>query len=59
MHPAFAFVKQLGKNPELVGNELGSAMQKDLPDIITNFNIVKGFLNFTISPLAITTTASK
>jgi arginyl-tRNA synthetase len=45
----FAFVKQLGKNPELVGNELGNAMQKDLPDIITNFNIVKGFLNFTIS----------
>ena len=45
----FAFVKQLGKSPELVGNELGSAMQKDLPDIITNFNIVKGFLNFTIS----------
>ena len=45
----FAFVKQLGKSPELVGNELGSAMQKDLPDIITNFNIVKGFLNFTNS----------
>jgi arginyl-tRNA synthetase len=45
----FAFVKQLGKSPELVGNELGNAMQKDLSDIITNFNIVKGFLNFTIS----------
>ncbi len=45
----FAFVKQLGKSPEVVGNELGNAMQKDLPDIITNFNIVKGFLNFTIS----------
>ena len=45
----FAFVKQLGKNPELVGNELGNAMQKALPSIITKFNIVKGFLNFTIS----------
>jgi len=45
----FAFVKQLGKNPELVGNELGDAMQKALPTIITKFNIVKGFLNFTIS----------
>jgi arginyl-tRNA synthetase len=45
----FAFVKQLGKSPEVLGNELGNAMQKDLPDIITNFNIVKGFLNFTIS----------
>jgi arginyl-tRNA synthetase len=45
----FAFVKQLGKNPEIVGNELGNAMQKALPSIITKFNIVKGFLNFTIS----------
>jgi len=45
----FAFIKQLGKNPEEVGNELGTAMQKVLPSIITNYNIVKGFLNFTIS----------
>jgi len=45
----FAFVKQLGKSPDAVGNELGTAMQKALPSIITNFNIVKGFLNFTIS----------
>ena len=45
----FAFVKQLGKSPEVVGNELGNAMQKALPTIITNYNIVKGFLNFTIS----------
>ena len=45
----FAFVKKLGKNPEVVGNELGVAMQKALPQIITQYNIVKGFLNFTIS----------
>ncbi len=45
----FAFVKQLGKSPEVVGNELGTAMQKALPTIITSYNIVKGFLNFTIS----------
>ena len=45
----FAFVKQLGKSPDLVGNELGAAIQKALPQIITGFNIVKGFLNFTIS----------
>ena len=45
----FAFVKQLGKSPEQLGNELGNAMQNALPQIITNFNIVKGFLNFTIS----------
>ena len=45
----FAFVKQLGKSPEQVGNDLGNAMQIALPSIITNFNIVKGFLNFSIS----------
>ena len=38
----FAFVKKLGKNPEVVGNELGVAMQKALPQIITQYNIVKG-----------------
>jgi arginyl-tRNA synthetase len=45
----FAFVKQLGKSPEIVGGELGAVMQKALPGIITKYNIVKGFLNFTIS----------
>ena len=35
----FAFVKQLGKSPEVVGNELGNAMQKAIPTIITKFNI--------------------
>ncbi len=45
----FAFVKQLGKSPEVLGNELGEAMLAAMPGIITKFNIVKGFLNFTIS----------
>jgi len=45
----FAFVKQLGKNPEVLGNELGTAMMNEMKGVITNFNIVKGFLNFTIS----------
>ncbi len=45
----FAFVKQLGKSPEVLGNELGNAMLAAMPGTITNFNIVKGFLNFTIS----------
>ncbi len=45
----FAFVKQLGKNPEVLGNELGAAMIADMNGVLTNFNIVKGFLNFTIS----------
>ena len=45
----FAFVKQLGKSPEVLGNELGAAMLTAMPGIITQFNIVKGFLNFSIS----------
>jgi arginyl-tRNA synthetase len=45
----FAFVKQLGKSPDVLGNELGEAMLAAMPGVITNFNIVKGFLNFTIS----------
>ena len=45
----FAFVKQLGKSPEVLGNELGAAMLSTMPGTITQFNIVKGFLNFSIS----------
>ena len=44
----FAFVKQLGKNPEVLGNELGAAIQAQAPHLISQYNIVKGFLNFTI-----------
>ncbi len=45
----FAFVKQLGKSPEILGNELGAAMVAEMKGLITQFNIVKGFLNFSIS----------
>ncbi len=45
----FAFVKQLGKRPEELGNALGEAIMAKMPGTITAFNIVKGFLNFTIS----------
>ncbi len=45
----FAFVKQLGKSPDELGNALGEAIMASMPGTITAFNIVKGFLNFTIS----------
>jgi arginyl-tRNA synthetase len=45
----FAFVKQLGKSPDVLGNELGKAIKEAMPQIITDFNIVKGFLNLSIS----------
>jgi len=45
----FAFVKQLGKSPDELGHALGEAVMNSMPGTITAFNIVKGFLNFTIS----------
>ena len=45
----FAFVKQLGKSPEVLGNELGAVMLNEMQGVLTQFNIVKGFLNFSIS----------
>ena len=45
----FAFVKQLGKSPDVLGNELGNAIKTSIPDLVTDFNIVKGFLNISIS----------
>ncbi|MFZ9147131.1 MAG: arginine--tRNA ligase, partial [Sediminibacterium sp.] len=45
----FAFVKQLGKSPDALGNELGNAIKAAIPNLVTDFNIVKGFLNISIS----------
>jgi arginyl-tRNA synthetase len=45
----FAFVKQFGKSPDELGHALGEAVMNSMQGTITAFNIVKGFLNFTIS----------
>ena len=45
----FAFVKQLGKSPDALGQALGSAIKAAMPEIVIDFNIVKGFLNLSIS----------
>lgn len=45
----FAFVKQLKKSPDALGQELGQEMVTTHPDIFTSFNIIKGFLNLTVS----------
>jgi arginyl-tRNA synthetase len=45
----FAFVKQLSKSPDALGNELGNAIKAAIPNLVTDFNIVKGFLNISIS----------
>jgi arginyl-tRNA synthetase len=45
----FSFVKQLKKSPEQLGNEIGEAFVKANPAIFTAHNVIKGFLNLTIS----------
>lgn len=45
----FSFVKTLKKNPETLGNELGSALLKSNPDLFSAYNVIKGFLNLTIA----------
>lgn len=39
----FPLIKELKKKPECIGNELGNALLEK--KIISNFNVVKGFLN--------------
>lgn len=45
----FPFVKILRKKPEEIGEIIGQFLQHE-SDLITNFNVIKGFLNLSISP---------
>jgi|SRR5579871_116388 len=45
----FSFVKSLKKSPEVLGNELGKLLVEKQPLLFSNFNVIKGFLNLTIS----------
>lgn len=44
----FPLVKHLKKNPEMIGNELGEAVKREL-NFVESFNVVKGFLNLKIN----------
>lgn len=44
----FPYVKQAHKSPEVVANELGTAV-KELVAEVCDFNVIKGFLNFCIA----------
>ncbi len=44
----FPYVKQLKKAPDMIAQELGTFLQENVNEI-TNFNVVKGFLNLVIS----------
>lgn len=45
----FSFVKQLKKAPEQLGAEIGEALVKANPEMFTAHNVIKGFLNLTVS----------
>ncbi len=45
----FSFVRQLKKSPEGLGKEVGECLVKNNPSFFTAFNVIKGFLNLTVS----------
>lgn len=46
----FPFLKISRKKPEDTAQEIGEYLLKTVPDIISGFNVIKGFLNLTINP---------
>lgn len=45
----FALLKKLKRGAEEIGNETGNYLLKENPSVFTGFNIIKGFLNLTVS----------
>lgn len=45
----FAFVKQLKKSPDALGQELGEHIVAHNPTLFTGFNVIKGFLNLVVA----------
>lgn len=45
----FAFIKQLKMSPDQLGQELGQKILSENPTLFSGFNVIKGFLNFTLS----------
>ena len=45
----FSLLKPLGKSPDALGNELGKNLTDNFSSLFTSFNIIKGFLNLTVT----------
>lgn len=45
----FGLLKKTGKSPDALGNELGKALLQQNPGLFSQYNIIKGFLNLTIT----------
>ena len=45
----FAFIKQLKKSPETLGQELGKYLVENNNQLFSGFNVIKGFLNLSVT----------
>lgn len=45
----FSLVKALGKRPDELGNQLGEKILALYPEVFSAYNVIKGFLNLTIT----------
>ena len=46
----FPFLKMSRKAPEATAQEIGEQLVAKVPEVISKFNVIKGFLNLTINP---------
>lgn len=45
----FSLIKSLKLSPDTIGSQLGEHLTKNSPEFFTGFNIIKGFLNLSVS----------
>nr|MBA4166919.1 arginine--tRNA ligase [Chitinophagaceae bacterium] len=45
----FGLTKQLKKSPEALGRELGDSVKNTYPNLVCGYNVIKGFLNISVS----------
>lgn len=45
----FSFIKLLKRSPEALGQELGAALIQSNPGLFVSFNVIKGFLNLSVT----------
>ena len=45
----FPFLKMSKKGPEQTAAEIGEYLKQNAPELVSNYNAVKGFLNLTIA----------
>ena len=45
----FPLLKMSRKSPEMTAEEIGARLKNDYPELVADFNVVKGFLNISLS----------